>query len=178
MQNFISTKFLDHLEPMFASNADKFLSGEANGLITLFRLLNALPLNTDIAEEEVRRVATTSAGSKEFSTFKERILFNAVKNQSLKLCDIENLDQGIKNYNSYYLLDKMDTEKISRSNGIVCKGLDYNGDTFYEDCTITDLWVTGNWKKVFSHTPPVNSLLIIDRYIFGYPFDLKLDNLI
>jgi hypothetical protein len=178
MENYISEQLLKKIESIYNSNTKTFLTGETNGVITLFKLLNALPLNTDFSIEEVEKISRQVIGSKNYESWSDIIVFAAVKNQRLNILNFKNTGSAIENHSAYYMLDVEDALHISKSNGIVCKGSEYNGEEFFENCNVTDLPISNSWDPICNKTPPTNAMLIVDKYIFGSPLEKKLNSLV
>lgn len=176
MENFISQDYFPKLEELLVSATADILSGNATNLAALFQLLSALPLNIDLKELDVKKYAKSLIANKAYTSFKDRIVMNAIKNQQLKLCSLEGFE--ITNLSAFYFFNTINVDEISQTHGIVCKGLDYTGDEFYDDCTVADLPIDETWEQVKKTIPPVNAMLIIDQYIFGNPFPGKLASLI
>lgn len=156
---------------MLNPSAGDILSGRITAKTSLFNLLMALPLNTEVRE------AINLEILREPKSFKDYILKNAVKNNQLKEKCISGSDINFENLSAYYFLDNDNANNFSKHNGIVCKGPSFKCDSFYNDCTITDLPISDSWDPIQAHIPPVNAMLIIDKYIFS-PLEKKLSNLI
>lgn len=177
MEIFITDKYFGKLEKLYAeTNQHKLIRGEAAGLQTLFQMLISLPLNTDIPSEKIAEIARNSAGKKEYDSYKELYLMSALKSQSVNRKQFGETE-SISNFSAFYFKTNCNTGEITKGNGIAGKGNDFTGDSFYEDCSITDLSIKPGWLPSEKSVPPVNAMLIADPYIFGHPFDKKLNRL-
>ncbi len=177
MECYVSQNYFPKLEELLISATQDILSGKASNLNVIFQLLSALTLNIDIKDLDIKKYAKSLVGNKEYNSFKDRIISNAIKNHRLKTCNFENWESKINNLSAFYFMNSEQTEGFSKTNGVVCKGNEYNGESFYEDCTVANLPIKGDWAPIINSIPPVNAMLIIDRYIFGNPFLIKLESL-
>ncbi len=178
MENYISKDYFPRLEELMVSAKEDILSGKASNLNILFQLLSALPLNIDLKNTDVVKYARSLLGNKAYDSFKDRIIMNALKNQKLKTCDFIDIKTDIKNPSAFYFLSDASVEAVDQSIGVVCKGLDYDGEEFYESCTVADLPISNDWKPISNSVPPANAMLLIDKYIFGSPVENKLKSLL
>lgn len=169
MENYVSKSFLSSIDRLLNLSANDILIGTATDKTALFKLLMALPLNIDSSELELGPLACNS--------FKEIIIKNSIKKNQLNIKRLENLNENIENWSAFYFIDQKDAEEISLKNGVVCKGADFDCQSFYTHCTITDLQIKDTWDSIKDHIPPVNAMLIIDQYIFSSPFEKKLFSL-
>jgi len=176
MENYISQDYFSKIEELFISAKQDILSGNVTNLTALFQLLSALPLNINLNDLDIKKFAKSLLGNKAYTSFKDLIIINALKNQQLKSYKSETFD--IKNLSAFYFLNINNGHEIAQTHGIACKGLDFNGEEFYDNCTITDEPITDNWEPIAKSVPPVNALLVIDKYIFDYPFEKKIKSLI
>jgi hypothetical protein len=174
MENYISLDYFSKIEELLDVAKKDILTGKASNLTALFQLLSALPLHINLNNSEVESYAIELMGTKNFTSLKDFIITNALKNQQLRTS--ETLD--ITNKSAFYFLDKNNMEELSKSNGIVCKGKEYTCDDFFENCTLTDEPIDVNWQPIENSVPPVNAMLIIDSFIFSNPFEKKLKSLI
>ncbi len=176
MENYISQDYFSKIEELLISAKEDILTGKATNLTALFQLLSALPLNINLNDLDIKKFAKSLMGNKAYTSFKDLIILNALKNQQLKSYKSEPFD--IQNLSAFYFLNINNGLEIAQSYGIACKGLDFNGEEFYDNCTITDEPIADTWEPVVKSVPPVNAMLIIDKYIFDNPFDKKIQSLI
>lgn len=179
MECYISQDYFPKLEELLTSAKDDILTERATNLNVLFQLLSALPLNIDLKDLDIKKFAKSLVGNKTYTSFKDRIIINAIKNQKLKTCHLEGLETKINNLSAFYFFNSDDASEFSITKGIVCKGLDYKGNSFYDDCTVADLPINKGWELVKDTIPPTNAMLIVDQYLFSIPNqERKLQNLI
>ncbi len=177
MECYISQDYFAKLEELLISAKEDIFSGKATNLNVIFQLLSALPLNIDIEDRDIEN-AKALVGNKVYTSFKDRIITNAINNVKLNNSYFKDDDTKINNLSAFYFMNSEQTEGFSKKNGVVCKGNEYKGESFYEDCTVVNLPIKGDWAPIINSIPPVNAMLIIDRYIFGKPFSTKLESLL
>lgn len=175
MENFVDSAFLDRVELIFNSETKKFLIGEVNGALYLFRLLQALPMNINLSEQEKESLIANIDGNKAYSTYKELLLQHALKNQTLNIYPKNTEFPYSQKQSAYYFMGINNVDDIGSEFGIVCKDQNFDGFNFYNECTVNGYIFRGRWNEI--EFPPINSLLIIDRFIFGYPYEEKLKSL-
>ncbi len=105
MENHITQDYFPKLEELLICATDDILSGKATNLNIVFQLLSALPLNINLRNIDVVKYAKSLVGNKTYSSFKDRIIMNAIKNQRLKTCDLQNLETDVKNLSAFYFLN-------------------------------------------------------------------------
>lgn len=177
MEVFITDKYLNRLEVLFrTAQPDQLLDGKLTGLQSIRRLLLSLPLNTDLSVEDVTAIVKSSSGEKGYDSHKSIYIKQAVKNQCLNKRSFSETD-NIFNHSAFYFKSTCITAELSNSHGVAGKGGDFTGDSFYEDCSITNLSIDANWLPQEFQVPPVNAMILTDPYIFGDPFDFKLQRL-
>lgn len=178
MENYVSKEFFPKLEELFNTAAKDILSEEITNVKVLFNLLNALPLNIHLNDLELSSIDESFKKGTPYQSFEDRIIRNAIKKNQLNLCEPIALENELKNLSAFYFLNTEDADKKSKRNGIICKGINYNGDEFYDDCTVADLPIKDNWEPIKDLIPPVNAMVIIDKYLFAGSFRSKLDSLV
>lgn len=176
MEVFVAEKFMDRLDQLFEKKKEDVFSDQYNGLLSVFRLLNSLPLNSDIllSNDEVESVIKNKGGK----TCKEKILFSAVKNNLYKYGFSSKELYSKLNYSAYYFTDETSFGKELISAGIIGRGIDFDGDYFFEKCTVADLHIKEGFTQIENVVTPASSMVIIDPYLFNEPFEKKLQNLI
>lgn len=176
MENFISEEYFLKLDELLNSAKEEILSGKATNLNALFQLLNALPLNIILNGLDLEEFAKSLQGNKDYTSFKGPIIMNAIKNLQLRSYKYEVFD--FKNMSAFYFLNRTNGNEIERNLGVACKGIEFSGEDFYDNCTIADEPIAENWEPIKNSVPPVNAMLVIDKYIFDKPFEKKIQNLI
>jgi len=73
----------------------------------------------------------------------------------------------------FYLLECFDKKEF----GIITKDANFQLNNFYNNANHAIMNFGGNFKDIIDLIPPTNSLLIIDKYIFGKPFQTKFEKL-
>lgn len=174
MVNYIAQDYFGKIEELLVNAKEDILTNKPSNINILFQLLSALPISTNIEEQEVKKYAKGIFGNKKYASFKDRIISNAIKNQRLNIC---HTPENIENYNAFYFFNNEAGEQIGNSNGIAIKDRAYDGSDFFNDCTVVDLPIENNWLGIADSIPPCNAMLIIDKYIFGNPFEEKLSSL-
>ena len=134
--------------------------------------------NIDIKEADVKKFAKEVFRNKSYSSFKDRIISHAIKNQRLEVCDITIIENEIKHHSAFYFLNINNGHIIAENKGLALKDMNYNGTDFYDNCTVTDYPLENDWNVIAEFVPPCNSMLIVDKYIFGHPFQTKLQSII
>jgi hypothetical protein len=175
MEVYVTEKYFDIFESLLVKAAKDILSNTPTNINCIFQLLSSLPLKVNISDTE-REKYQAILGNKQYTTFKDRIISYAIKNQ--RLYNDEYDYTSINNFNAYYFLDIDDTENPGLKNGIVVKDKTFDGTDFYADCTVTHQEIAGDFNLLVNNIPPTNAMLIIDKYIFGHPFVTKLERLI
>lgn len=174
MVNYIAQEYFEKIDKLLIDAKDDILTNKPSNINILFQLLSALPISTNIEEQEVKKYAKGIFGNKKYTSFKEIIISNAIKNQRLNIC---HTPENIENYNAFYFLDNEAGDQTGYLNGIAIKDKTYDGTDFFNDCTVVDLPIENDWLGITDSIPPCNAMLIIDKYIFGNPFEEKLSSL-
>lgn len=174
MVSYIAQDYFEKIEKLLIDAKNDILTNKPSNINILFQLLSALPIATNIEEQEVKKYAKGIFGNKNYTSFRDRIISNAIKNQRLKIC---HTPENIENYNAFYFFNNEAGNQIGNSNGIAVKDRAYDGSDFFNDCTVVNLPIENNWQAIAGSIPPCNAMLIIDKYIFGHPFEEKLRSL-
>ena len=174
MINYISNDYFNKIEELLIDAKEDILTNKASNLNMLFRLLSALPVSTNIKEQEVKKYAKEIFGNKKYTSFKDRIISNAIKNHRLEICGNP---ENVGNHSAFYFFNNEEGAQVSYSKGVAIKDRNYDGSDFFSSCTVADLPIENNWQAIADSIPPCNSMLIIDKYIFGHPFEEKLRSL-
>jgi len=177
MENYINQDYFSRLEELMTLSVGDIQSGKVSNISAIFLLLDALPLNIDLNEEDIEKYALSMRTNEPYRSFQDRFVRNAIKNKQLMTREIAVDNSNINNLSAYYFLNNSNTNELEKSKGIVCKGLDYKGEAFYDNCTLTDLPIQ-TWEPIRESIPPVNAMLIIDKYIFSKPLKIKIQSLI
>ena len=178
MECYIAKEFFPKFELLVNEAKNNIFSSNTSELLAIFQLFLALPIKTNspLVENDVQIRALYN--DKNDTSFTKQIFHNAIKNGKLKFDNLEYLERTVSNFSAYYFLNNSNAEMISEENGLVFKGNKFQCESFYDDATITNALISNSWEPVKAGIPPVNSLLIIDSYIFGAPFERKLNSLI
>jgi hypothetical protein len=174
MVNYISQNYFERIEELLIDAKDDILTSKASNLNILFRLLSALPLSTNIEEQEIKKYAKGIFGNKVYTSFKDRIISNAIKNHRLDICKTP---ENVGNHSAFYFFNNEEGTQISYSSGVAIKDRTYDGLDFFDNCTVANLPIETDWQVIADSIPPCNAMLIIDKYIFGHPFEEKLSSL-
>lgn len=176
MEAYVSKEFLNHLDDIWDSAKNDILSPRITNLQALLSLILALPVKSDISKEDVEQIITEKKGSTILKSIQE--IFASINIRDNKKFLVGASLSEIENYSAYYFLDSKSDKETDL--GIVVKDKEFDGSSFYNNCTVTDLAIPekGGWDFLKENIAPSNAMLIIDRYIFGGPIELKLKNLI
>ncbi|MEO7048250.1 MAG: hypothetical protein ABI091_23325 [Ferruginibacter sp.] len=175
MQVYINETYFSKLETLFTESAKDIRSQKPGTIKNIFELLLALPVNINISDNEREEYAKAIFQKKQFTSFKDVIISKALKNQRLFNADVDN---NINDYKGYYFYDIENIERLDLQYGVILKDKNYKGDDFFLDCNMPHEPIEGGFDITTLNSPPANALLIIDKYIFGTPFNIKLTNLI
>lgn len=176
MEIFISQNYFPVLDTLHEISKEEFLPKKQATLYALSQLLLSLQLNCDIEESEAKKIATDVMGKKNYSSFKELVIANAIKNQTLNLTAID--ESKISNHSAFYFVSNDSGNSLSKNHGVAIKDNKFDGDDFFDNYTIVDRPLGKGWEKITNAIPPCNSMLIVDKYIFGRPFQIKIKSLI
>lgn len=166
MKVYIPMSYFSVFESLIRSAKDDFFSGKAINLNLIFHLFNSLPIRSDISNVEIKKIAKSLIGNKQPSSFKEQIIWTALKNQRLSNSINFNDLSFLKNLSAFYFLDYESTSDLAKYKGIACFGNKFSADYFFNNCNISDLKISNSWDEIEKYLPPTNALLIIDPYIF------------
>ncbi len=176
MQVHINETYFSKLETLFTESARDITAQIPGTIKNIFELLLALPVNINISDNEIEEYVKANS-QKKFTSFKDVIISNALKNQRLFNADVDNAKK-INDYKGYYFYDIENIERLDLQYGVILKDKNYKGDDFFLDCNMPHEPIQGGFDITTLNSPPANALLIIDKYIFGQPFIIKLNNLI
>lgn len=181
MRVHIPVSYFSILENLIENAKMDFFNGKAIALNSIYHLLNALPIYTDISDNDVKKIFKSIISNKQPISFKEQIIWRALKNQRLSNT-IDFSDTSLfQNLSSFYFLAEKNADYLAKSNGIVCLGENFSADDFYTNCNVSDLKITNSWNEIKNNLPPTNAMLIIDPYIFTpdkkNPYE-KIDSLV
>lgn len=180
MENYVANEYFERLNSLLDAAKKDILTNIPSNLNALFQLLLALPLYTDTTIEEIESYKRTLNGNKQYSSFKDLIISHAIKKSKspLKICKIEEIENKISNHSAFYFFNNSKGEEFASSYGVAVKDNRFCGENFYETCTVADFPLSKNWQAITEFIPPCNSMFIVDKYIFGFPFEEKISGLI
>lgn len=92
MENYISRDYFSKIEALLAIAKNDILTNKASNKNALFQLLSALPLHINLNDLEIESYAKTWIGNKNYTSFKDIIISNALKNQQLHTYKSETSD--------------------------------------------------------------------------------------
>jgi hypothetical protein len=164
MQVYIPSLYFSVLENLLVKV--DVINGVSTGLIGVIQLFNAMHIFTDISNIEFQEMVKSINNNKTSPSLKDLIIRNAIKDQRLTITsDFKELTP-IQNLSSFYFLNIENAIEITKNNGIVCVGDDFEANTFYANCNVSDLKITNSWNEIKNYLPPTNAMLIVDPYIF------------
>lgn len=135
---------------------------------TLFMALQVKPI---ILQEELEIIYNKKKNNENLKHH-EQWMINLHK-QSMS--SVSNLD--LISNSDFYFLNSPKVENIEHKFGVIVKGLDFDGTDFYNKASHAINLPLKNWSDFKDHLLPTNAILIIDPYIFGNPFKIKLKKL-
>ena len=147
----------------------------ASSIKAVVELLSSLPLHIDLGDEVLLKYLKGNDIGQSFTSIRNLILKLAVRNQHLK--QWQDFTEIPTDLNSYYFLSNHDGEDLTKTKGIVAKDAKYDGSGFYETLTVADLQIEKDLSVLADSVPPCNAMVIIDKYLFGPPFERKLKGL-
>lgn len=177
MENYVAQDYFEKFDNLLEAAKKDILTNIPSNLNALFQLLLALPLFTDTTIEEIENYKRALNGNKHYSSFKDLIILHAIKKNQLKICSIAEIENRINNHSAFYFFNNAKGKEMASSHGVAVKDNQYNGETFYEGCTVADFPLSRDWQAITEFIPPCNSMFIVDKYVFGYPFEEKINGL-
>lgn len=163
MNIYVDRGYFDVLEALRNTlPKDNLTNNKAQNLKSIYNLFLALNIHTDITRDEVIENYTKGIGDKDFQTFKELILFAAVKSNIVTDVDLA----AIKDYSGFYFTQNNIPSLNALRCGIVNKNERFNCAKFYENCTVSDLKFKGDMNVLKEFLPPTNAIIIVDNYLF------------
>jgi hypothetical protein len=175
MRVYINDHFFEQLQLIYEEGVSDLFSSKAGSIKAVVELLSSLPLHIDLDEEILLKYLNENDIGQSFTSIRKLILKVAVRNQHLN--QWQNFTEIPTDLNSYYFLSNHDGEDLTRKKGIVAKDVEYDGNSFYDYLTVADLEIEKDLSVLEDLIPPCNAMLIIDRYLFGPPFERKLKGL-
>ncbi len=186
---FVVDAFIDYLEQREKdfSSATNYAEREENRkrmstIERIHRFLLASNINTDLSESSIVKFYKKVAANKKYTTLKEHIYFNAVKNQRMKPCadlfeyafsdqdfSFELFLSKVNHQTAVYFIpcNTLKCKEIENKFGLVVLGIDFDFTDFYENQKIVAKTITREMNGIEECKHPCNSMIIVDPYIFS-----------
>ena len=85
MKVFIENQYFNLLDKILISSYKEYAHKKIANINSLIHLFTALPVYCDINIEEIKAITGNVSGNKNFTSLKEIVITQAIKNQTLKL---------------------------------------------------------------------------------------------
>jgi hypothetical protein len=167
MHVYIEAEYFEVIEKQYENEKGNFFSKSANNLRAVFNLLTELKMETTVPNNEIVKFAKGLAGNKTYSSLKDVILTQSIKNQHLKTVD--SIDE-VRDRSGFYFVKT----NISPGANVIVKDSSFDFQHFYENCTVNGFTFDGDIRALNQFVPPTNAMIISDPYIFDDPFEIKI----
>lgn len=169
---YLDSEYLDHFDVIAQDAMSDLFSLKSSNIFSLKQLFCALPVFTNMPNSDIRRAyLTKQTSSTKYSTL---LLKSIIKNGRLFKCNSEILHE--LNYGGFYFLKK-DHKELTSNYCIIAKDSTFNGLDYFNKYTISDLEIENKWDGIKDIFAPCSCMVIVDKYIFGTPFNTKLEAL-
>lgn len=176
MKVFIENQYFNLLDKILESSYNEFAHKKIANINSLIHLFTALPVYCDINIEEIKTITDNVSGNKNFTSLKEIVITQAIKNQTLKLYNTKSIP--IEDHSAFYFYFNKSISKAGEEKGVFAKDIEFDGSDCLNNFLVVDKSVKNDWEILKTSIPPCNAMLIIDKYVFSHPFKIKIEGLL